>query len=68
MICQKTWLLRETHFPFVVIQSKMNKFNKAIRLNQGRLLLLDYLKQYELLPCGAVCNLIAKMHNTSKFW
>ena len=24
--------------------------------------------QYELLPFAASCNLIAKMHNTSKFW
>ena len=24
--------------------------------------------QYELLPFGALCNLIAKMNNTSKFW
>ena len=24
--------------------------------------------QYELLPFGTLCNLIAKMHNTSKFW
>ena len=24
--------------------------------------------QYELLPFGALCILIAKMHNASKFW
>ena len=24
--------------------------------------------RYELLSYGALCNLIAKMHNTSKFW
>ena len=24
--------------------------------------------QQELLPFGALCNLIAKMHSTSKFW
>ena len=24
--------------------------------------------QYELLPFDALCNLMAKMHNTSKFW
>ena len=24
--------------------------------------------QYELLPFGALCNLVAKMHNASKFW
>ena len=24
--------------------------------------------QYELLPFGALCNLIAKMHNASKCW
>ena len=24
--------------------------------------------QYELLPFGTLCNLIAKMHNTSNFW
>ena len=24
--------------------------------------------EYELLPFGALCNLIAKMHNASKFW
>ena len=37
---------------------------------KGRLLLLDYLKQNELLPFGALCNLVAKMHTvtTSKFW
>ena len=24
--------------------------------------------QYELHPFGALCNLIAKMHNSSKIW
>ena len=24
--------------------------------------------QYELFPFGALCNLIAKMHNALKFW
>ena len=43
---------------------------KVFRLVKGRLLLLDYLKQYQLLPFGALYNLIAKMHaiTTSKFW
>ena len=41
-----------------------------VRLVQGRLLLFGRLlkSQYKLLPFGAVCNLIATMHNTSKFW
>ena len=41
---------------------------QSFRLVQGRLLLVDYLSHYELLPFGALCNLIAKLHNTSKFW
>ena len=42
---------------------------QSFRLVQGRLLLVNYLKKgYELLPFGALCNLIAKMHNTSKLW
>ena len=42
---------------------------QSFRLVQGRLLLFDRLlkSQYELLPFGAFCNLIAKVHNTSKF-
>ena len=40
------------------------------RLVQGRLLLFGRLlkSQYKLLPFGALCNLVAKMHNLSKFW
>ena len=64
MICQKTWLLWETHFPFIMGCSKFEVFRSV----QGRLLLVDYLSQYKLLPFGALCNFIAKMHNTSKFW
>ena len=64
MINQKTWLLWELHFPFIIVWSKIEVF----RLVQGRLLLVDYLSQYELLTFGALCNLIAKMYNTSKFW
>ena len=44
----------------------------SFRLVQGRLPVLLFgrlLKiKYELLPFGALCNLIAKMQNTSKFW
>ena len=64
MIRQKTWLLWETHFPFIMVWSEIEVF----RLVQGRLLFVGYLSQYQLLPFGALCNLIAKMHNTSKFW
>ena len=41
----------------------------SVLLVQGRLLLSGRLlkSQYELLPFDALCNLIAKMHNTSKF-
>ena len=66
MIRQKTWLLWETHFPFIMVYSKMTLH----RLDQskgdyfGRLLK----SQYELLPFDALYNLIGKMHNTSKFW
>ena len=44
--------------------------NLVFRLVQGRLLLFSRLlkRQYELLPFGALCNLIAKMHRASKFW
>ena len=42
---------------------------KDFRVDQGRLPLVKLLKSlYELLPFGGLCNLIAKMHNTSKFW
>ena len=43
---------------------------QVFRLVQGRLLLFGRLlkSQYELLPFGALCNLVDKMHNTSKFW
>ena len=43
---------------------------KVFRLVQGRLLLFGRLlkSQYEVLPFGAVCYLIAKIPNTSKFW
>ena len=42
---------------------------KVFRQVQGRLLLEKHFKsQYKLLPFGASCNLVAKMHNTSKFW
>ena len=42
---------------------------QSLRLVQGRLLLFGKLlkSQYELLPFRALCNLIAKMQNTSKF-
>ena len=42
----------------------------SFKLVQGRLLLFGGLlkSQYELPPLGALCNLIAKMDNTSKFW
>ena len=42
---------------------------QSLRLVQGRLLLFGKLlkSQYELLPFHALCNLIAKMQNTSKF-
>ena len=44
--------------------------SKVFRLVQGRLLLFCGLlkSQCELLPFGALRNLIAKMHITSKFW
>ena len=51
-------------YPFIIVWSKIEVF----RLVQGKLLLVDLLSQYELLPFSAMCNLIAKMHNTSKFW
>ena len=40
------------------------------RLVQGRLLLFGKLlkSQYELLPFGVLCNLIARVFKTSKFW
>ena len=43
---------------------------QSFRLVQGRLPLCGRLldSQYELLPFGALCNLVAEMHNTSKFW
>ena len=42
---------------------------KVFRLVQGRLLWVKHFtSQYELLPFGATCNLLAKMHNASKFW
>ena len=43
---------------------------QSFRLVQGRLLLFGILlkSQYELLPFGSLCNLIGKMHNTSKVW
>ena len=50
MVRQKTWLKWETHFPFIIVWSKIEDF----RLVQGRLLLVDYLSQYELLPFGAL--------------
>ena len=64
MICQKTWLLWETHFPFLWYRVKL--IYKVFRLVQGRLPLFGRLlkSQYELLPFGALCNLIVKMHNT----
>ena len=39
------------------------------RLVQGKFLFFGRLlkSQNELLPFGVLCNLIAKMHNTSKF-
>ena len=68
MIRQKTWLLWETYFPFIMVKSKMNLQDFTLVL--GRLLLFGRLlkSQYELLPFGALCNLIAKMCNISKFW
>ena len=66
MICQKTWLLLETHFLFIMVESKIVLY---FRLVQGRLLWVKYFtSQYELLPFVPLCHLIAKMHNTSKFW
>ena len=47
-------------YPFISVWSKIEVF----RLVQGKLLLVDLLSQYELLPFSAMCNLIAKMHNT----
>ena len=42
---------------------------QSFRLVQGRLLLGKTLKKLvKLLPFGASCNLIAKMHYISKFW
>ena len=38
------------------------------RLFQGRLLWLNYLKTVQVTSFAALCNLIAKMHYTSKFW
>ena len=68
MICVKIWFLWETHFPFFMVKGKMNL--QSFRLVQGRPLLFGKLlkSQYVLLPFGALCNLKAKMHNTSKFW
>ena len=43
---------------------------EVFRLVQRRLLLFGRLlkSQYNLLPFDALYNLMAKMHNTSKFW
>ena len=47
----------------------MDCIYKVFRLVQGRLLLSKKLgSQYELLPFGASCDLIAKMYNTSTLW
>ena len=43
----------------------LQKFQTSPReITFGKLLV----SQYELPPFGALCNLIAKMHNASKFW
>ena len=46
------------------------KIYEVFGLVQGRLLWFGRLlkSQYELLPFGALCSLIPKMHNASKFW
>ena len=43
---------------------------KVFRLVQGKLLLIGRLlkSRYKLISFGALCNLMAKMHNTSKVW
>ena len=64
MIRQKNIALWETHFPLLMVYGKI-----VFILVQGRLLLVNHFRsQYELIPFGALCNLIPKMHNTSKFW
>ena len=55
---------------FLSLSYRVKLIYKVFRLVQGRLLLFGKLlkSQYEVLPFGALCNLIAKMDNTSKFW
>ena len=55
------------HYSFI---HSVKSIYKGVGLVQGRLRLLGRLlkSQYELLPFGDLCNFIAKMHNTSKFW
>ena len=67
MIRQKTWLLCETRIPFIKVSSKMNVqslWTSPRETTFGKLLK----SQNELLPFGALCYLIGKMHNASKFW
>ena len=54
---------------FLLLWYRVKWIYKVFRLVQGRLVLFGRLlkSQYELLPFGALCNLIAKMDNTSKF-
>ena len=50
---------------FLLLWYRVKWIYKVFRLVQGRLLLFGRLhkSQYELLPFGALCNLIAEMHN-----
>ena len=67
MTHQKSWLFMRDSFFFIMVLSKMNlqRFWTSPReITFGKLLK----SQYKLLPCGALCNLIAKMRNSSKFW
>ena len=46
MIRQKTWLLSETHFPFIMVKSKMNL--QSFWASPMEMFLLDYLKAVQV--------------------
>ena len=69
MIRQKHGFYWRLIFLLLWFREKLCCIYKVFRLVQGGLLWVKHFKsQYKLLPFDAMCNLISKVHDTSKVW